>query len=137
MAITYRQAREIDARAILQVWLDAGLTESVTDDVTNIVSAIREATVFPVAEADGRLIGTLIAGFDGWRGNLYRLAVVPEFRRRGIARALVEQAERTFRERGVRRVTALVERERAHATDFWSAAGYTDDVRLSRFVRTL
>jgi ribosomal protein S18 acetylase RimI-like enzyme len=135
--ITYRQAREGDARAILQVWLDSGLTESVTDDAANVECAIREATSFAVAEAEGRLIGTLIAGFDGWRGNFYRLAVIPEFRRRGVARALVASAEHVFRERGVRRVSALVEREREHSIRFWTAIGYTDDVRLARFVRTL
>ena len=137
MPLIYRQAREGDARAILQVWLYAGLTESVTDDVGSVERAIREATCFPVAEADGRLIGTLIAGFDAWRGNLYRLAVIPEFRRRGVARALVARVEQAFRERGVRRVSALVEREREQSIRFWTTMGYIDDVRLARFVRTL
>jgi ribosomal protein S18 acetylase RimI-like enzyme len=137
VTITYRQAVEGDARAILRVWAAAGATASATDDLANVERAIRECTCVPVAECDSKLIGTLMAGFDGWRGNLYRLAVVPEYRRRGVARALVVYAERTLGERGVRRVTALVERQYDHATAFWSAVGYTDDERIERFVRTL
>ena len=126
-----------DAAAILQVWLDAAATESVTDNLASVERAIRECTCFLIAETAARLIGTLIGGFDGWRGNLYRLAVVPEYRRQGVAGSLVADAERLFRERGVRRVNALVERKYDHATGFWRAVGYHDDVRMARFVRTL
>jgi len=30
------------------------------------------------AEEEGHIVGTVIGGFDGWRGNIYRLAVHPE-----------------------------------------------------------
>jgi ribosomal protein S18 acetylase RimI-like enzyme len=75
-----------------------------------------------VAEPDGRIIGSLIAAFDGWRGNMYRLAVHPEYQRRGIARCLVDEAHEWLRGQGCRRITALVEGDHDYATSFWESA---------------
>jgi GNAT superfamily N-acetyltransferase len=52
--------------------------------------------VLLVATAHGRIVGSVIGGWDGWRGNIYRLAVVPEYRRLGIARRLVKEVSRAL-----------------------------------------
>ncbi len=49
--------------------------------------------VWERSRRDGAIVATLIAAWDGWRGNMYRLAVAPELRREGIARTLVEAGE--------------------------------------------
>jgi ribosomal protein S18 acetylase RimI-like enzyme len=87
--------------------------------------------------AGGRLVGTIVAGWDGWRGNLYRLAVLPSARRRGIALRLVAEAERRLTEKGAVRLSALVMSEHDPAVALWRAAGYTHDPRVGRFVRSL
>src|SRR5207249_10331335 len=76
-----------------------------TEDLHRLIARDPEALL--VADDDGRVVGTLIVGWDGWRGNLYRLAVSPDARRRGIAGSLVEEAERRLAARGCRRVSAL------------------------------
>ncbi len=86
---------------------------------------------------DSEIVGTLIAAFDGWRGNMYRLAVVPERRRRGLAAALVHEGEALLRTMGCRRITALVVRDHDWATAFWSSAGYELEEWMGRFVRKL
>jgi ribosomal protein S18 acetylase RimI-like enzyme len=81
------------------------------------------------------VIGTLIAGFDGWRGHMYRMAVHPEFRRRGIGRALVDEAEEHLRAIGCKRISAMVLADEAHAVEFWTAVGYTLQPEISRFTK--
>jgi ribosomal protein S18 acetylase RimI-like enzyme len=90
-----------------------------------------------VAERGGELIGTVIGAWDGWRGNFYRLAVLPEHRRRGIGRRLVLAAEERLSGRGAPRITALVAFEDADATAFWEAVGYARDPVIGRMVRSL
>lgn len=78
-----------------------------------------------------------MAGWDGWRGNLYRLAVLPTARRRGIALGLVAEAERRLTEKGAIRFSALVMSAHDPAVALWRAAGYAHDPRVGRFVRSL
>jgi ribosomal protein S18 acetylase RimI-like enzyme len=79
----------------------------------------------------------LIAAFDGWRGNMYRLAVAHTHRRHGIAKALVQAGEERLKTQGAPKVTALVGRGDTQAEGLWRAAGYKDDVEIGRWVRSL
>jgi ribosomal protein S18 acetylase RimI-like enzyme len=90
-----------------------------------------------VAEADDRVVGAVIAGWDGWRGNIYRLAIDREYRRRGIGLLLTRAAEGYLRDRGVGRVTALVAYDDAAAAAFWGSAGYPQDTQIGRRVRNI
>jgi ribosomal protein S18 acetylase RimI-like enzyme len=86
---------------------------------------------------DGEIRGALIAAFDGWRGNMYRLAVRPDRRREGIAKRLVEHGEARLKALGAPKVTALVGRGDRQAEALWRAAGYRDDTSIGRWVRSL
>jgi ribosomal protein S18 acetylase RimI-like enzyme len=136
--VSLRKARPEDTEAILQLWQLAGATPSVTDTAGDLQRALACSTAFVLlAETASQLVGSVIGGFDGWRGNLYRLAVHPEYRRRGIARALVAEAERRLADQGARRITALVEKAHDEAVAFWEAARYSADDRIARFVRNV
>jgi ribosomal protein S18 acetylase RimI-like enzyme len=54
-----------------------------------------------------------------------------------LARALVAEGERRLRERGCRRITALVIEEEDHAVEFWTAAGYSFQPGMERFRKNL
>ncbi len=137
-ALQIRSAQAADAPLLLDVWRRAGAEPSATDDEASITALVmQQPDAFIVAELDGTAVGTLIAAWDGWRGNMYRLAVLPEHRRQGIAQALVAEGERRLRAKGCARVTALVMHEHDWATSFWHAVGYPHDVRVARCVRTL
>jgi ribosomal protein S18 acetylase RimI-like enzyme len=136
--VQLRTASAEDADAILALWTAADATPSVTDNADAIRrAAARPETAFLLAIVDAAVVGSVIAGFDGWRGNIYRLATHPAHRRRGVARALVAKAEETLAAWGVRRITSLVENAHPDAVGFWRAIGYLDDRRISRYVRTL
>jgi ribosomal protein S18 acetylase RimI-like enzyme len=139
MSWTYgiRECGHEDCPAVLDLWRQAQAIPSRTDTLEELQRLVDENTgLFLVAEEAG-LIGTIIGGWDGWRANMYRLAVLPEFRRRGVAGSLVAEVERRLRAKGARRVTALVVKSEEEALAFWQAAGYEHDRRMVRYVKTL
>lgn len=131
-----RDCRERDVEPVLELWRQADATPSATDNVDAVRRAMTRAHVL-VAESADTLVGSIIGGFDGWRGNIYRLAVHPDHRRHGLARALVAEIEKRLTEQGVRRITALVEKDHAQPVAFWEAVGFSRDQRLVRYFRNL
>ena len=120
-----RTARPDELDAILDLWGATGLGLRPTDAPGSLEGLIEnDPDALVVAEEDGRIVGTLIAAWDGWRGNMYRLGVLPQYRRRGIASELVRAGERHLFDRGSRRVVAAVGDENSDATAFWRAVGY-------------
>ena len=109
--IIFRRCLEEDIESVLELWRDADATASVTDTSYDLRRTLNSGvSSVLVAQSGGRIVGSIIGTFDGWRGNIYRLAVHPEYRRRGIARRLVSEAEAWLRDKGAKRVTALVEK---------------------------
>ena len=88
---TVRAARPAEAPAVLDLWQEARSTHATTPDRIEYVHRLLAETPgsLLVADGGGALLGTLIAAWDGWRGNMYRLVVLREHRRRGIGLALV------------------------------------------------
>ncbi len=77
----------------------------------------------------------MIAGWDGWRGSIYRLAVVPAHSRRGLGGRLVREAEDRLRSLGAARLQAIVVAGDAAAVSFWRASGWTEQTGRLRFVQ--
>lgn len=128
-----------DLEAVLGLWASARSDHASTadrrEDVERLVGESPAALL--VAEDDGRVVGAVIAAWDGWRGNIYRLAVDDEHRRRGIGLRLTRAAEDYLRGRGARRITALVAFDDERAGAFWDAAGYPRDAEIGRRVRNI
>ena len=139
MTAAIRAATAPDIDAVLAVWAEARSAAARTPDDPQFVERLldRDPGALLVAESDGAVVGVLIAGWDGWRGNVYRLAVLPSHRRQGVARRLVEAGHERLRAQGARRVTALVGGEEGAAHRLWRACGYQRDEFVHRFVRNL
>jgi ribosomal protein S18 acetylase RimI-like enzyme len=135
--VTIRPARAEDLDAVLALWGGARSSHAVTEDTPERVLRVIAAGAVLVAELEGAIVGAVIAAFDGWRGNVYRLAVAPPFRRRGIAARLVAAGEERMRALGAPRVTALVAFEDADVRAFWASVGYAADPVMGRMVRSL
>ncbi|MGP3945062.1 MULTISPECIES: GNAT family N-acetyltransferase [Streptomyces] len=133
-----RAAAPADLDTVLAFWKEAAEGTSISDDRDGVARLLdRDPESLLLAERDGELAGTVIAGFDGWRCHLYRLAVHPGHRRRGVATALLAAAEERFTALGGRRGDAMVRGENGLAHHAWSAAGYERQPQWSRWVKPL
>jgi ribosomal protein S18 acetylase RimI-like enzyme len=133
-----RSAAPEEAAAVLAFWQQAAEGTSITDDVDGVTRLIsRDPEALILAELDGVLVGSVIAGYDGWRCSLYRLAVLPSHRRRGISTALLAAAEERFAAVGGRRGDAMVLEANERAQRAWAAAGYVREDHWRRWVKPL
>jgi ribosomal protein S18 acetylase RimI-like enzyme len=134
--VEIRAATNADIETTLRLWGETGGSTTVTDTRDGLTQLLAVgADPLLLAERDDSVIGSLIATWDGWRGNFYRLAVHPNQRRQGIALALVREGERRLQARGAIRLTAIVNDDDPAAVAFWTATGYECQSNNARYVR--
>jgi ribosomal protein S18 acetylase RimI-like enzyme len=89
------------------------------------------------AKVAGRLVGAVLCCHDGRRGYLYHLAVADEFRRRGIAAALVERALAGLQKLGIRRCSIFLIADNAEGESFWRQTGWWERTDLKVLAKDL
>ena len=121
-----------DEDAVVALWAAAGLTRPWNDphrDIARKKQVQRE--LFLVAEDDGAVVGTAMAGYDGHRGWVYYLAVAPERQGGGLGRTLVEEAETRLLALGCPKVNVQIRSGNEAVAAFYDRLGYTPDAATS------
>lgn len=83
------------------------------------------------AESGGRMIGVILTGHDGRRAMIHHLCIHPDYRRMGIAGALVSIAEEALKKEGIQKVFGLVFKDNDAANAFWEQQGYSIRTNLN------
>jgi len=137
--LVLRAARSHELAAVLTFWATAAENAARPPDTPVALAALhrRDPDALIVAVEQDRIVGTIIAGWDGWRCHLYRLAVDPRRRRNGIGRALIEAAESRIRSLGGTRIDAMVLDDNPGAHGIWAARGYHRQEDWSRWIKPL
>jgi ribosomal protein S18 acetylase RimI-like enzyme len=133
--IRTRPATTADAPAVLDLWAEAGLVATVTDDVNAVERLIgRDGDALIVAVDDGNVVGAVIGGWDGWRGAIHRLAVAPSHRRRGLGTRLLEEAVSSLERRGAVRMACVVVADDLDGRRFWESTEFSAQDNRVRYV---
>jgi len=136
--VTVRTATAADIDAVLDLWRRGAGESHIANDVEGVQRLLdRDPESLLVAEDAGRIVGSVIAGFDGWRAHVYRMAVDPNVRQGGVGRALVEAMEERFRSLGAKRSDAIVYLSNDVGRAFWRACGYEPDPTTDRWTKWL
>ena len=137
-AFTIRDAVPGDFDAILDLWGRIDRHTGLPDRREYLQTFHDFAPdLFLVAETDGRIIGTVIGGWDGWRAQIARLATDTGWRRKGVAQAMVTEIEGRLHARGANRIYALVDRRSPPAIPFWESYGYAANDNIVQYSRNL
>ena len=123
MTIRVFEAR--DTETVVELWESVGLTRPWNDPRKDIARKLTvQPELFLVAEDEDRVVGSVMAGYDGHRGWLYYLASDPGRRGEGIARSLVAEVEARLVAMGCPKVQLMVRPDNASARGFYDALGY-------------
>lgn len=132
MTVSIRQFAETDTDAVIALWHARGLTRPWNDPEEDIARKLKvQPELFLVADDSGRVVGSIMAGYDGHRGWIYYLASDAERSGEGIGRALVAEAESLLAALGCPKVQLMVRSENEGVIRYYDDLGYEDaDVRV-------
>ena len=125
--ICLREFTMDDYDAAFALWQNAGpgLGIGCSDTRGEITRKLRYAPdLFLVAEENGRLIGTVIGGYDGRRGIVYHLAVEQSHRSNGIGKTLMAEIEKRLAAKGCIKAYLLVMPENTDVIEFYRQIGW-------------
>lgn len=121
--------------ALIELWQSAGpgISLSRSDELPELMMKYNAAPdLFLVARQDNKLVGCVIGGFDGRRGLVYHLAVLPGLQQGGLGTKLMQSVEERLKQKGCKKAYLLVKRGNPALDDFYSKRDWQpmDDIRL-------
>lgn len=107
---------------------------SIDDSQEGIAKFLRRnQTTSVVAIEDEKIVGAILCGHDGRRGCLYHVCVDPEYRRRGIGKAMVGFCLDALREEGINSVTLIAFTQNDIGNSFWHHVGWAEREDLNNY----
>ena len=127
-----RAYRESDQDAVVALWHECGLVRPWNDPVKDIHRKLPvQRDLLLVGTLDGRLVATVMAGYEGHRGWINYLAVATKCRKQGFGRRLMDEAEARLRAAGCPKINLQIRSSNAEVVAFYRSLGFSVDDSLS------
>ena len=123
---------EADSEVVIGLWERCGLLQP-SEDPREIVrrKASWQPELFLVGEENGLVIATVMAGYEGNRGWVSKLAVEPECQRKGLGRSIMQEAERRLSAVGCPKINLQVRVGNEKVIGFYEGLGFVTEPRVS------
>ncbi len=122
--------------AVIDLWTKCHLTVPRNDSIEDIQKKLDfQPELFIIALLKRKVIGSVMVGYEGHRGWLNYLAVLPEYQKRGYGRQLVEKAIDELRKLGCLKVNLQVRKNNASVISFYKHLGFNEEDRVSLGMR--
>lgn len=125
--VSIRIMTTADYDGICDVWADHEGINPVDDSLEGFTQYLkRNPTTSFVAEDNGKIVGTILAGHDGRRGIFHHVVVLPEYRGQGIGKMLVDNAMSALKKEGITKILLVVFKDNDGGNGFWEHIGFTE-----------
>jgi len=129
---TIRKMVSSDISTVRQIWSDVGFEVTQSDSISEVTRMLRHNPEFCLILElqyleETRIIGTVLGGFDGRRGWVHHLAILPEYRRNGYGKQLMTHLMHTFTKHGVVKFKLEITGDNPHLIKFYQKLGW--DIR--------
>ncbi|MBV8621223.1 MAG: GNAT family acetyltransferase [Curvibacter sp.] len=127
-----RPYQPLDEDATVALWQACALTRPWNDPRKDIARKLQiQPELFLVGETDGRLMASVMAGYEGHRGWVNYLAVHPDFQRRGHASTLMAEVEQRLLALGCPKINLQIRSGNQAVLAFYRRLGYLPDEAIS------
>ena len=129
-----------DYEQVFELWrrIEMGVHVGRSDTLAEIGKKLdRDPDLFLVAESAGKIVGSVIGGFDGRRGLIYHFAVASSFRGQGIGSRLMDAVESRLRAKGCLKCYLLVTVDNSEVEDYYLRRGWQQMGQVHLFGKEL
>jgi len=115
-----RPYRESDYSEVVELWRKAGITVGQSDKEDEVKKILRvNPETFLVGVICEKVVGSVIGGYDGRRGLIHHLAVLPKEQGKGLGKKLMIEVEKRFAEMGVVKSHLLIDSDNKKVIEFY------------------
>jgi len=126
--LAIRSFQVSDEPDVIKLWHRCNLVVPQNDPHKDIEMKLHmQPELFLVGLISGRIVSTVMSGYDGHRGWIYYLAVDPDFQQNGIGRRMVEKTELKLRKLGCSKINLQVRKSNRSVIAFYQRIGFLDD----------
>jgi ribosomal protein S18 acetylase RimI-like enzyme len=124
---------DLHFEGVKALWREAplDLTGWRAPDIAIPAKVAMQRELFLVAVHGDQVIGTTMAGYDGHRGWLYSVAVLPNYRRDGVGSVLIREAEKRLLALGCLKINLQIVLANHSVVSFYRKLGYAIEERIS------
>ena len=131
-SLLIRQFRKDDEESLVSLWEMCKLTFPYNNPYHDIIRKVGvQPELFFVGSLKGRLIASVMAGYDGHRGWINYLAVQPDFQGRGYGKQLMDYAENELRKLGCPKVNLQIRKGNNKVLSFYKKLGFAEEERIN------
>ena len=121
----FRKFRKTDAEAVIKLWKKCKLIVPWNDPSKDINRKLSiKDNLFIIGEMNKHIIASAMAGYDGHRGYIYYLAVLPEYQKKGIGSSLLSIVEKKLLHLGCPKINLFVRNTNIRVKTFYKINNY-------------
>lgn len=129
--LTIRPYAERDREEVVRLWTRSELVVPANDPIRDIAEKVRfQPGLFFVGLVSQRIVATVMAGYEGHRGWIHYLAVDPDHRKRGYAKAMMEIASDTLKRLGCQKINLQIREGNTDVVEFYRKIGFSVEPRV-------
>jgi len=120
--------REKYGGEVIELWLKCKLVVPSNNPHRDIERKVEvDRDLFLIGIINGRIVATVMGGYEGHRGWINYLAVDPAHQRNGYGRLIMQEVEKRIRAKGCPKINLQVRASNEAVIKFYQSLGYTDD----------
>ena len=127
-----REYQESDEQHVISLWRDCNLLVPWNNPKLDIQRKLKvNPELFLVGLVDGKIVATVMGGYEGHRGWINYLAVSPDYRRKGFGKKIMVAIEEKLKSRGCPKINLQIREHNQDVIKFYKCIGYSNDHMIS------